>query len=1106
MSAPTDVLPGPGEPAVARVRRHRHGTLVVLGAPGTGKTTALVGHVQHRILEGGVDPDSCLVLAPTRQSAARLRAQVGAGLGKTFAEPLARTPSSLAFAVLRLAAAATGAPLPRLLSGAEQDVVLRELLVGHASAERPGVVPHWPVHLAAALPTAGFRAQLRDLLMRAVEHGLEPGDLRRLAAEHDRPEWAAAADVLREYDEVTALSEPGAYDPAWICTAAADILEDDPALLERVQERLRLLAIDDAQELTASAARLVRVVHPPSASALLAGDPDASVLGFRGAVPDLFLELGASLHAATTSMTTAITTATRETGPEVVVLGDRHRGGTALAEAAMRVASRIGARTDGSHRAALPAAELPGDKPPGDGTGTDGSVEVAVARSQAQEAAHVARWLRAAHLREGVPWGEMAVIARSGSQQESLRRALSTGGVPVRPDRSGLPLGQDPAVAPLLLCFDIVTRGSDETSEADAASDHDEAADHDDADRDDTEGDWTVTAEEAVALVTSPLGGLDPVRLRRLRRRLRSGELAAQGRRSADEVLAAVLSDPALRRTAASDLDPDLLPVVRVGRVLDAGRAALVGEPAGTAEEVLWALWSAGELAPGWAEQALAGGALGARADRDLDAVLVLFGAAAAYVERLPGSRPRSFLDHVRSAEVAADTLVEGARTGASVEVLTPQAGAGRQWRRVAVVGVQDGVWPDLRLRDTLLGSQALVAALRGQPVSGPEAVRAAQAQVRSDELRQFYVAMTRAAERLLVTAVASTEDQPSGLLALVDPGYESRPAIEVEPALTLRGLTGALRREVVAAQREGDLARRDAAVETLLLLAEAEVPGASPDRWWDAREVSAQRALIPEGEVRVSPSRVQSFLECPLRWFLTSRGAESGDATRAEIGTLVHAVVADDPEGPRERLTAELERRWPELGLRPGWVADRSLREAHEMISRYTQYVAESRQAGRRLVGTELDVSVVLHPGEGESELRAAHLRGSVDRLEVDQAGDLVVVDLKTSRSKPPAAEIARHPQLGAYQVAVEQGAFEERVPRARSAGAQLVHLGARGPTTQAQAPVGADDDPRWARSMVLHAATGMAGQGFPAREGPGCRTCSARFSCPVQPEGQGR
>ena len=118
------------DPGPAAVLGHRGGVLLVLGAPATGKTSAAVGLVQERVREG-LSPDACLVIGPTRQAAARLRTQIGAGLASTHTEPLARTASSLAFAVLRLAAAREGEPLPRLISGAEQDVVLRELLAGH---------------------------------------------------------------------------------------------------------------------------------------------------------------------------------------------------------------------------------------------------------------------------------------------------------------------------------------------------------------------------------------------------------------------------------------------------------------------------------------------------------------------------------------------------------------------------------------------------------------------------------------------------------------------------------------------------------------------------------------------------------------------------------------------------------------------------------------------------------------------------------------------------------------------------------------------------------------------------------------------------------------
>lgn len=1081
------------DPAQAAVVDHRGGVLLVLGAPGTGLTTALVQHVRRRLAEG-LAPDRCLVLAPTRQAAARLRSWVGEGLGQTHTEPLARTPSSLAFSILRLAAARSGEPLPRLISGAEQDVVLRELLAGHAEL---GTGPSWPAHVAPALGTTGFRAQLRDLLMRAVERGLEPADLERLAVQHERPEWACAASVLAEYDQVTALSDPGSYDPAWICTAAADALEDDEELRTLVHGRLDLLVVDDAQELTASAARLVQVVRPAGSDAVLGGDPDATVLGFRGALPGAFIDL-----ARTWSRDLAGPAGTPGQGPTVpdgpptVVLRRRHGCSARVAEVADRIAERVGVVGARQQRRPEPTAR-------------PGVASAVLARSPAQEAAHVARWLRHAHLVDKVPWEELGVIARSGRQQDTIRRALASGGVPVRVDRSGTPLGQDPAVRPFLVAFDVVTRGIGEGVG------------------------WTVSEEEAVDLLTGPIGGLDPVGLRRLRRALRAGELAAGGSRTADQLVVHALEQPDLRRAAPSDLTPGLEAVRRVGRVLDAGAdAATGGEAPGSAEDVIWALWESSGAAATWSEQVVAGGALGARADRDLDAVLVLFGAAEAYVDRLPGSAPRSFLDHVRSTEVAADTLVQGARVERAVEVLTPQAAAGRRWRRVAVVGVQDGVWPDLRLRDTLLGGESLVAALAGRPVGGAEGWRSAQAQVRADELRQFHVAVTRADEELLVSATSSPDEQPSGLLDLVDPGYRDAPPVDVPAPMTLRGLVGELRRTAVRAHRDGDRRTRDQAVEMLLRLDQAGVPGADPASWWHTREVSVQRPVQDDGPVRVSPSRVQTYLDCPLRWFLTSRGADTGEAGRAEIGTLVHAVIADAPHAPVEELRAELDRRWPDLGLPQGWVADRALDQAHTMLDRYDTYSRQTEAEGRVLLGTELDLAVTLsgtvpdgHPGPGQdgepggdrgrggapgdaatpTEQVTVRLTGAVDRLERDTDGRLVVADLKTGTSKPSKAEVAEHAQLEAYQVALEHGAFADLGER--SGGARLVQLGASGPVAQVQAALGDTSDPERGLRRVLQVGAGMRGDAFTAKNlERRCRTCPARFACPLQPEGTQR
>ena len=111
---------------------HRAGPLLVVGGPGTGKTTTLVEAVAARVAEGA-DPERVLVLTFGRRGAAALRHRIAAPDRRrrgAVREPLVRTFHAYAFGLLRRAAAAAGEPPPRLLTGPEQDVVIRELLQG----------------------------------------------------------------------------------------------------------------------------------------------------------------------------------------------------------------------------------------------------------------------------------------------------------------------------------------------------------------------------------------------------------------------------------------------------------------------------------------------------------------------------------------------------------------------------------------------------------------------------------------------------------------------------------------------------------------------------------------------------------------------------------------------------------------------------------------------------------------------------------------------------------------------------------------------------------------------------------------------------------------
>ena len=142
-------------------------------------------------------------------------------------------------------------------------------------------------------------------------------------------------------------------------------------------------------------------------------------------------------------------------------------------------------------------------------------------------------------------------------------------------------------------------------------------------------------------------------------------------------------------------------PLEVVHRQCAAVRAAAGG---GSAEDVLWAAWEASRLERRLVEESLAGGPRGAVADRALDTVIALFDAAARYVDRLPGESVLGFLDDVAAQEVPGDTLAQRTPEGDAVRVLTAHASKGLEWRLVVVAGVQEGVWPDLRLRGCLLG------------------------------------------------------------------------------------------------------------------------------------------------------------------------------------------------------------------------------------------------------------------------------------------------------------------------------------------------------------------------------------------------------------------
>ena len=446
------------------------GRVRVLGGPGTGKSSLLVDAAVNRIA-AGMDPESVLLLtgsgrmgmrARTTLTTALLRSRTTGAFRAAVREPLVRTVHSYAYAVLRRAAERAGDAPPRLVTSAEQDAIIRELLAGDLE-DGPHAATTWPEHLRPALSTAGFATELRNLLARCSERGVDPTGLERLGRRRRRPEWTAAGQFARQYEQVLLLraavgtAAPQATAPALgaseLVGAALEAFAVDPELLAAERARVRVLLVDDAQQLDPQAASLIRVLAAGTDLALVAGDPNQAVFGFRGGEPAGLLT---------------------EDGPSVT-LTVSHRCAPAVARAVSGVASRLPGGSSGRHI---------------DGTGgEDGSVTVRLAASAHAEAAMIADALRRAHLIDGVPWSQMAVIVRSVARAGSrLPRALAAAGVPVAPPALGGPLSEEPAAHALLTVLAATADGLD--------------------------------GARALELLTGPIGRVDPVSLRQLRRTL----------------------------------------------------------------------------------------------------------------------------------------------------------------------------------------------------------------------------------------------------------------------------------------------------------------------------------------------------------------------------------------------------------------------------------------------------------------------------------------------------------------------------------------------------------------------------------------------------------
>jgi superfamily I DNA/RNA helicase/RecB family exonuclease len=1056
-------VPAPVVPQLDAAARavvdHAGGPLLVLAGPGTGKTTTLVEAVAARVARGTA-LERILVLTFSRKAALELRERITARVGATTSEPTAWTFHAYCYALVRAWSDPEqfGSPL-RLLSAAEQDVAIRELVCG---AVEDGTSP-WPVTLAPALATRGFAEEVAALLARVREVDLPPSRLAAVAAATGRPAWAAAASFLDTYLDV--MDAQGAIDYAELVHRAVG-LASRPDVRAELRGRYEVVFVDEYQDTDPGQEALLGALAGDGRDLVVVGDPDQSIYAFRGADVGNILEFRERFRCRDGS------------SAPVVSLRRSWRSGRRLLAASRAVAAQlplpglaVGARAAAAHRALEPAPGVP-----------DGRVEARVFPTVGAEHAWVADLLRRARLEDGVPWSRMAVLVRSGAAIAPLRRVLTAAGVPVEVAGDELPLAEEPVVAPLLLALRVADRPAE------------------------------LTPERARELLTSPLAGADATDLRRLGRALRELDRAANaepgGRppRPSGELVRDAVADP----RGLTLVEPALTrPARRLADLIAAARTVLA--EGGGPEEAMWALWSGSPLPRRLAAISYAGGAAGRAADRDLDAVVALF-ATLGRGERSRGRRGvANLLAELEAQRIPAGTLADRGTRGTAVRLLTAHRAKGLEWDLVVVAGVQEGRWPDIRRRGSLLEADRLCPTGLVEP-PGP-------VELLAEERRLFYVACTRTRQRLVVTAVDSADDdgdRPSrfvtelGVTVVRVPGRPRR-------ALSVPALVAELRH--TATDPVASPALRRAATVRLARLAAARrpdgrplAPAAAPDRWWGVAEPTRREAaIVAEGQpVRLSGTSLAGIDVCPLRWFLRheARGVTPTSAAMG-FGGLLHQLADDVAHGRSpadvDVLMGRLDRVWSQLAYNAPWESEQQRAEARLALERFCRWHAEGR--GRTVLATEVEFRTELTAGE-----RPVTLTGRIDRVEVASDGRVHVVDFKTGKSIPTDAELAEHPQLGVYQLAVREGSLADLPVTADSGpepgGAELVHLRRPakdgGPKVQQQPALSGPAGTTWVERLLTAAVARMVAEDFPAIPGDACTRCDYVGSCPAQPAGR--
>lgn len=987
-----------------------HVTLVA-GAPRSGKTEFALDMLIAAMKRYG-DANAVMTVSG-RQIADMLGDRAIRELSAVSQARPVTTLSAVAFRLLAAARSAQGKPLPKLLNGAEQDVIIRKVLASHVEHRQHGdecatcdllrvyfAVSEWS-GLVADDSTDAFANQLRDMLARMNEIGAKPELENMLIAraasrngeldarrERLRTQWRLAFALREEYNAAIRAAYSGEYrlDASQLMIDATEAVSDI-----RDADIPNMLIVDDFQDATLAGFALLEALHNRGARLLLVGNPDEAVQTFRGSYPEYLFNEAQSRMGARLERIENLYAACENDGAQTIRNASNRQN--VHDDYRTLVATRVSLSIASTEPTDVPLPERPGKMrnipgampiealPSGNTdacvTPADGSVETALYRSSSEELDDVVWKIKTEHLQRSREWNDMAVITHDNATVRAFGERLRADGVPVRYSSVTRPLKDEPFVQGLfalielaelkrrtiaasgmdpqaagsyirsrvasIMASPLITVGGDRRHEGRPARLASvESAMHALASLAEIVGDDEIRAQDSANMAKTDVEQQSSL----LRLMADWHEYMAKCHAISDEgqhdgghdgdqddpvfdmdALYVLLLEGNTDRVidtiaSVTGSDPQVKAFASLWKVLDktceAEHKLVLREP----QYVLDCAWRACGKAEIWQRVALEHSAAGRAANDRLDAAMRLFNYASGGESsgEFAARTIETFMEQVRSLTIEADSLAHTAPIDQAVTLTTPAGAAGRHWNLVFLPSLQQGQWPNLTPRNTLFGGEELAdVMLHGElsdTVTTSAGKRDAQlAAVLASEQKSFLVALTRADECAVMSAVLNDDHVPSDFLYGYVPEWFDRDrdadmerreyaaigsqgdyaGLESDP----RGLIAAAR-SVLAMEPSNSPKARDAA-ETLALLASRGIRAADPDCWPFVEEpVSlAERETIQDGKTRqsdvvtLSPSAVDNLWACPVCWMLENRfsGPRMGSVA-TNFGSLIHTVA----------------------------------------------------------------------------------------------------------------------------------------------------------------------------------------------------------------------